>query len=81
MKRFKDIDPQGAENLVQAIVNRAITDYMHAPESSGLRQDAAKFFLSEWFEQLTGFNGKDVLKKLQADYDRKHKKHNGGRKQ
>ena len=74
MIQRREIDPQGAEYLVQAIVDRAIQDYMHATESSGLRTDAAKFFLSPWFEQLTGFSGKDVLKKLQADYDLKHQK-------
>ena len=72
--RTRDLDPQGVDNLVEAIVSRAITDYMHVSESSGLRQDAARFFLSTWFEQLTGFSGKDVLKKLQADYERKHPK-------
>lgn len=74
MERSRDIDPQGAEYLVQGIVERAINDYMQATESSGLRTDAAAFFLSPWFEQLTGFSGKDVLKKLQADYERKHPK-------
>lgn len=80
-ERSRYLDPQGVDNLIQAIVDCAINDFMHAPPSSEYRRDAERFFLSEWFEQLTGFNGKDVLKKLQADYDRKHKKHNGGRKQ
>lgn len=74
MEQCKDIDPQGAEYLVAAIVGRAIQDFMHAPDSSGLRKDAAKFFLSPWFEQLTGFDGKPVLKQLKAEYDKKHPK-------
>lgn len=77
---MRRIDPDGAQWLIQAIVDRAVQDYMHAPEESGLRQDATQFFLSEWFEQLTGFDGKTALKRLKAEYDRKHGKKKGARK-
>lgn len=80
MEKRRDIDPDGTQNLIQAIVDRAVQDYMHAPEESGLRQDAAQFFLSEWFEQLTGLDGKIALKRLEAKYDRKHGKKKGARK-
>lgn len=74
MEKRRDIGPDGAQYLIQAIVDRAATDYLHAPEESGMRQDVEKFFLSEWFECLTGLDGRTVLKDLKAEYGRKHRR-------
>lgn len=71
MEKRRDIDPDGAQWLIQAIVDRAATDYLHAPEESGSRQDTEKFFLSEWFECLTGLDGRVTLRNLQAERERK----------
>lgn len=64
MHGHRETDPDSAQYLIQVIVDRAATDYLHAPEESGMRQDAEKFFLSEWFECLTGFDGRTGLKDL-----------------
>lgn len=70
----KDIDPQGAQNLVQAIVRQARVDVLNNKPGTPARRSAEVFFRSAWFETLTGFNGKPVLKKLQAIYDKRHPK-------
>lgn len=77
---MRRIDPDGARNLIQAIVDRAIWDYKSTPKDGESRQEIAQFFLSEWFEQLTGLDGKIALKRLEAKYDRKHGKKKGARK-
>lgn len=70
----KDICDEGAINLIQAIVNRAGNDVLHSAPGSEMRKQAEEFFLSDWFQAITGLDGAAVLKPLQAEYDRKHKK-------
>lgn len=67
-----DICQQGAQNLLEAMIRQAAWDVMHNKPGSYIRIDAEIFFSSAWFEALTGFDGKQILKKLQAEYDKKH---------
>lgn len=67
-----DIDPQGAQNLLQAMIHQAAQDVLHRKPGSYIRIDAENFFRSAWFEKLTGLDGKHILKQLQAEYDKKH---------
>ena len=66
------IDQDGAQTLVQEMVRAASWDVMHSPPGSRVRLDAEIFFRSDWFEKLTGLNGKQILQELQAEYDKKH---------
>ena len=70
----RDICDEGACNLIRAIVNSAKNDVLRCSPVSEVRKDAERFFRSRWFEALTGFSGIPMLRQLQAEYDRKHKK-------
>lgn len=69
------IDPY--ERLVHAIILQAVKDYRSAckslqrnPNSSVARQHYAscqRFFLSEWFKELTEADGKLLLDKLNQE--------------
>ena len=74
---MKDIDPQGAENLINGIVRQAKTDFMHGKPDSEMHKDAVKFFRSKYFEVLTGLDGQAFLRQLEKEYEKKHKKHKG----
>ena len=50
------------ERLVYAIVRLAVYDLNGKVKC--YRDSARRFFLSEWFTELTGLDGKDVLKQL-----------------
>ncbi len=67
------------ENLANAIVMQAVKDYRGAQHSmrrypnanaKAMIKDCEKFFLSGWFEALTGANGEFILKKLQQEDER-----------
>ena len=66
--------PKGIKNLVEGIVAMAIKDYMTWPPDNEMRKDAERFFLSEWYEILTGKSG--LILKSQCDklYCEKHRK-------
>ena len=70
----KTIDDQGAINLIEAIVERTVKDFMATTPGSDSRKFIEKEILSEHFEAMTGLNGRTFLKKLREDYDKKHKK-------
>lgn len=56
------------ETLVEGICRQAAKDYISKGKSSTaryLREDARQFFLSGWFEFLTGLDGKTILDKLE----------------
>lgn len=55
------------ETLVEGICRQAAKDYISKGKSSVAkywRDDARQFFLSSWFEFLTGLDGKRILDKL-----------------
>ena len=55
--------PDGVERLVQAICRNAATDYLYSKKEEHV-VSAEKFFKSDWFFELTGLDGKSVLKRL-----------------
>jgi hypothetical protein len=64
------------ENLANAIVMQAVKDYRGAAKSlkrhpnsnaRSVLNECERFFLSGWFEALTGANGEFILKKLQQE--------------
>lgn len=77
MHGHREIDPDGVQYLIQAIVDRAVKDYFRTANSAAMRQDAQRFFLSEWFEQLTGFDGKTVLRHLIQKHNKRHRRKRG----
>lgn len=70
----RDVDTDGAHALVQAIVRQARVDVLNNKPGHPTRRSAEVFFRSPWFELLTGVDGKPLLKKLQAIYDKRHPK-------
>lgn len=70
----RTIHPKGVEYLVQAIVAQARRDYLDSKPGSESRKEVERFFLSDHFAILTGLEGRDVLKLLQAEYDEKQRK-------
>ena len=82
--QLKDLDPQGAEDLIVAIVKQAVTDWKSAkkvlakhPDSimaSNSQIDCERFFLSPYFCALTGTDGKHILSKLEEDYEHERKR-------
>lgn len=91
------LDDHGAEVLVQNIVRQAAWDWRNAKRSlarrpdnvfaQGVVLDCEQFFLSEYFNYLTGLSGKTILAKLEekleaeerlkAKRKKKGKKHDG----
>lgn len=72
------IDDDGMQNLITAIVALAIQDLQHGkgrPCSERERNyySALTFVQSEWFEFLTGLDGEEVLKLLKKYPKRFHK--------
>lgn len=76
----RTINEQGAIDLVKAIVDRAVYDFMATTPGSSERIEIEHFFLSDYFATLTGGNGNAVLKKLNEKYDQKKKKARKGSK-
>ena len=72
--RNKTINEQGAINLVQGIVDRAVKDFMVTKPGTYQRQEVEEFFLSDHFEMLTGTNGSGILEQLRKQYEEKQKK-------
>ena len=61
------INPAGAENLVEGIVASAGKDYQHirlVAEDNYSKRKLEKFFKSNWFNFLTGLDGKMILARL-----------------
>lgn len=56
---------KGYENLVVGIVKLAISDYKYGSDER--KQDAEGFFKSDWFYDLTGFDGNYVIRQLKGD--------------
>lgn len=69
-----ELCPEGAANLIQAIIRQASKDVLNLPPSSWVRQDAINFFKSDYFKELTGLEGEPILNHLLEEYERKHQK-------
>lgn len=62
------ISDDGFTALVAAIVDRASNDVTHFSPGTPLREDAEKFFLSDYFSELTGLEGEPILRNLEKEY-------------
>lgn len=69
----ENITDEGYIELMKAVVNRAGQDVAKYNPGSQIRVSAENFFMSDWFSALTGLDGKPILRKLQEEYNRKHK--------
>jgi len=76
---LKTITDQGAVNLIEAIVDRTVKDFMVTSPGSESRKIIEQDILSEHFEALTGLKGSELLKHLQAEYYKKHQKSRKGK--
>lgn len=70
---LEQMNDNGADNLVQAVVDQAVKDYVSGrrseiatKRSNVLRVDAQRFFSGAWFETLTGCDGTYFLRRLEA---------------
>lgn len=68
------IHDDGFVNLVKAIVSQASRDVLDYSPGTCLRRDAEEFLASNYFRDLTGLDGFEILCKLQDQYDKKHHK-------
>jgi len=73
-----DLDPLGCLNLVEAMVKQARLDVVNTKPGSAIREDAEEFLNSQYFTDLTGLDGRPLLKLLQEEYEEKHSK--GGKR-
>ena len=73
---LEEFTPDGADRLVKAIVVKAVQDYTiglrselkHPKRGASLmRVQAERFFISNWFNMLTGLNGKIIVRKLKKE--------------
>jgi len=67
-----EICEQGYINLVNAIVNRARLDMMQNKENTPLYQEAKRFFLSDWFLELTGADGASAVKHIEKEKQKRN---------
>lgn len=65
------------EFLSEAIVIRAAKDYRRANGQS-VRNEVKRFFLSDWFYDLTGANGRMLFERLEQERRKKPKRQKGG---
>lgn len=67
----------GYENLANAIVLQAVKDWRKAVKTlkkrpryqaaKQMRDECERFFLSDWFEELTSVDGSVILRKLKQE--------------
>ena len=74
---------EGYEELANAIVFRAVSDYRRLLKGKNLTHKAAakynlleleRFFKSKWFELLTRVDGEMLMERLQAECKNKRRK-------
>ena len=65
--RLHELSDEGAQALVQGIVEQAVHDWRTSTPGSGMRTDCERFFLSSWFYMLTGVDGEPILRKLREE--------------
>ena len=68
---------EGYRTLIKNIVLQAVLDYKKAARmlkkcpkcrvAKGVKKDVEAFFASEWFNDLTGLDGKQVMERLQEE--------------
>lgn len=68
------LDDKGVNNLIYAIVKKAVDDWKNAKRRArrnpgnklvqGIITDCEQFFRSDYFYNLTGMDGKEFLKRL-----------------
>ena len=75
MPKLKDIDDNGYIALVDAIVARACKDYVNLPLNSYNRLTAERFFLTQ-YEKLTGFDGNEMLERLDNERRKRNRRKN-----
>lgn len=73
----EDMTDDGFIALVEAIVARASTDVTSLSPGTAVREDAERFFESDFFAALTGLDGETILNNLRAEYERNCKKKRG----
>lgn len=61
------------EFLSEAIVIQAVKDYRRA-NSQSVRNEVKRFFLSDWFYDLTGANGRMLFERLEQERRKKPKR-------
>lgn len=69
------------EELANAIVLQAVTDYRNALRGKGKSKaldkkrikECEKFFRSEWYSILTKYDGERLIKRLQEEYHNESK--------
>ena len=61
------------EFLSEAIVIQAAKDYRRA-NSQSVRNEVKRFFLSDWFYDLTGANGRMLFERLEQERRKKPKR-------
>jgi hypothetical protein len=71
---IKTIHDQGAMNLIEAVVDQTVKDFMKTTPGSDSRKKIEVEILSDHFEALTGLKGSELLKHLQEKYNQKHQK-------
>lgn len=77
---MKTLTDQGAINLIEAIVDQTVKDFMKTTPGSDSRKLIERDILSEHFEALTGLKGSELLKHLQEKYYKKHMKPGKGKR-
>lgn len=71
---MQELDTMGCLHLLEAMVRQASQDYLKFPVDSKVHKDAEEFFKSQYFFNLTGHDGRIILKRL--DKQRKEGKKN-----
>ena len=76
---FKDLNKEGVDRLVEAMVKLAVNDWKSAmrilkrfPDAvsaDSKRAQCERFFLSDYFYLLTGLNGKHLIDKLEEEFN------------
>lgn len=70
----RDLHPDGVDYLIAGIVKQASQDVLRYSPANEIRQDAERFFLSDYFRALTDMDGKEILHKLHYIYNERRKK-------
>lgn len=76
---IKTINDQGVIDLIEAVVERTIMDFMATTPNSDSRKMIEYEILSDHFEALTGLKGTEFLKYLEEKYKKKHQKTRKGK--
>lgn len=77
---IKAINDQGALDLIEAVIDLTVRDFMVTTPQSESRKEIEREILSDHFEALTGLNGPAFLKHLEEQYAKKKQKARKGKK-